>query len=155
MKKLLFGAVALAMLATSSCKKDDDASGPSNSLTAAGQVYAVTSLSSTANIVLISAGSGTTEATVFTLTFGTGLAKPSDGTYNIVEDADAANEVDLSVSRYVNSTLTQYTSRDNSPNVTVKTEDGKMKVSFGNTTVKPVPGRGSEDIVVSANASQL
>lgn len=155
MKNLLFGALALTMLATASCSKnDDDASGPSNSLTAAGQTYAVTGLSSTGSIVVISAGSGTTDATVFTLNFGTGLAKPSDGTYSIVEDADAVSEVELNVKRYVNSTLTEYTSRDNSPNVTVKTEDGKMKISFGNTTVKPVPGRGSEDIVVSANASQ-
>lgn len=155
MKKLLFGAVALAMLATASCKKDDDnASGPSNSVTAAGQTYAVTNVTVNRNVVAIYGGSGNTDAAIMTLTFATGTASPSDGTYNIVEDADASNEVELGVLRYVNSTITSYTSQDGSPNVTVKVENGKMRVSFPNTSVKPIPGRGSENITVSANAMQ-
>ena len=154
MKKMLFSAVALAMLAVSSCKKDDDAKGPSNSITAAGQTYAITSFNTSTGQATIVGGSGN-DITTFTIRFGANTAMPSEGNYNIVADADAADEVEIQVGRVVNSTITGYESQDGSPNLRVSMENSKMKISFPNTTVKPRTGLGSENITISANATQL
>lgn len=156
MKKLLFGAVALALLATASCKKDDDkdATGPSNTISAGNQTFAVSGVNVLRRIVTVN-GSNGSDRLIFQLTFGTGSAEPSDGTYNIVEEVNALNEVQINVVRIVNATTTNYSSQDNSPVVTLrKNDNGKMSISFPNTTVKPGVGGGSENIVISANATQ-
>jgi hypothetical protein len=155
MRKLLFGAVALGLLATASCKKDDDkdATGPSNTISASNQTFAVSGVNVLRRIVTIN-GSNGGDRLIFQLTFGTGSAEPSEGTYNIVEEADALNEVQINVVRIVNATTTNYSSQDNSPIVSIRKNDGKMSVSFPNTTVKPGVGGGSENIVISANATQ-
>ncbi len=152
MKKLLFGAVALAMLATTSCKKDDDAKGPDSSITAAGQTYAITSFNTSAGQVTIVGGSGN-DVTTFTMRFGSTVV-PGEGTYNIVANADEADEVQIGVGRVVNSTITGYQSQDGSANLRITMDNNKMRVSFPNTTVTPITGMGSENITISANAMQ-
>jgi hypothetical protein len=154
MKKFLFGFAALALLATASCKKDDDtASGPSNRIVVNGETLAVTSVSSTGSIVAVTAGSSSTTSSGLLMSFGTGTAKPSNGTYKVVSNADAADEVDITLIQGGNIN-NAYDSQDGSNvNVTVGADGGKMTIVLPEITMKK--SGASETIKVSANAREL
>ena len=153
MKKLLLGATALTLL-FSACKKDDTPTGPSNYIKIGSETYNVTGFTPIANAVAVSGGSGSNSGSI-TFSFGTGAGAPSSGTYKVVEDATASNEVELSVGRFNGTTTTGYGSIGTSTvNVTVATDGGKMSISMPEVQVKQLIG-GTETITVSANAKQL
>lgn len=152
MKKLLFGAAALAMLATASCKKDDD-KGPSNYIKLAGDTYNVSAFQTSGSIISVSGASGSNAAGL-TFHFGTGTSAPSAGTYKVVASAKSATEVDITAARTVNGTAAAYSSTGaGTVNVTLAINGDKTTITLPDAPAKQSIG-GSEEINVSANATQ-
>lgn len=154
MKKILFGFAAMALLATASCKKDDDtASGPSNRIVVNGETLAVSAVGTTGSLVAVTAGATSSNASAIWFSFGTGSAKPSKGTYKVVAMADAADEVDVSLIRGGSLTNTFDSEDGSNVNVIVGDDGGKMTITLPEITLKKTGT--TETAKVSANAKEM
>lgn len=155
MKKFLFGFAALAVLATASCKKDDDSSStPSNTFKIGSESYTVSNFTMLNNTILLTNTGGATAASSLTFTFGSGTATPSAGSYKIVSNPDETNEVAIAASTFRNSAIAGYTSQDGTSAMLTLTKDGdKLVLTLPEVDVKQQIG-GSEVVKISASAKQ-
>ncbi len=156
MKKLLFGALALTVLATA-CKKDDDSSTPANSWKVGTTSY--TSVATTAsgagtNYNLSAVQGSSTSVNGITFTFN-GSAAPAAGTYKVVNATSTlnANQVRFTATVYNGTTATAYNSTGyDNINATVAVNGGKVSVSMPDATGKSITS--SDSVKVSANITQ-
>jgi len=123
MKKILLGAAALSVMFATSCKKNDDKSGPSSTFTLAGTSYSPSTVAkqSTGSVTVLM---GTDQTNSFGVMFNT--VPTANGTYKIMEDATAADEVQIVAA---NGQTTLYGSLDNTATATVSVNGGKITVT--------------------------
>jgi len=147
MKKVLFSAMALALLATSSCKKDDD-NGSSQNFTVGSTTYNVVD-GGVINGPSVVATSGDLNALSSMTIYFNGMSAPTtSGSYKVVASSPAANEVSFVTS--VNNNGAVYTSTGNGTvNATVTVSGGKITVNMPKAWAKKASS--TDSVEVSAN----
>jgi hypothetical protein len=155
MKKLLFGAVALTMLATA-CKKSDDGGTP-NGVTINGTTYTPTagSFTKSGNMISIAGVNGSTSAGAIYFEFP-GTSEPAAGTYTIVSDSVStltSGTVSFSALTGTATSGTFYGSTGTGGvKVTVANNGGKLSISMPAAPAKE--SGGTATVNVSCNASE-
>ena len=149
MKKLLFGALALTMLATA-CKKDDD-NGPGNTFKVNSTTLTTSSVQSSGSTVTVNGtNGGATGGIIFSFP---GTATPAAGTYKVVADATGANQVEFIAALGAGTTGTFYSSTGTGTvNAVVTINSGKITITMPDAPAKNITG--TDVVNVSANVTQ-
>lgn len=124
MKKILLGAAALSVMFATSCKKNDDKSGPSSTFTLAGTSYTPSSVVKGTNLGM-TALMGTDGTNAFYVLFS--AAPTASGTYKIVENASANDQLQIVAS---SGQTNLYSSIDVSATANVTVNGGKITVTI-------------------------
>jgi len=144
MKKFLLGAVALTLMFTA-CKKDDENGTPANTFKVGATTYTTSTVQTTGNIVIAGGTNGTAGGSI-TFSFP-GSAAPVAGTYRVVENATAANQVEFLAA----GGTTGYASTGVGTVDAVVSFDGtKIKISMPDAPAKDFMG-GTAEVMVNAN----
>ena len=153
MKKMIFGAAALVLLAAASCKKSDDNGTPANTWSVGGTSY--TSLSTVGQggggTYVVTAAQGTGTSTNSIMFSFNGSSLPTAGNYTVVANATAANQVSFSTIQYSTSTFKTYSSTgsgDVTPTLTINR--GKVPTSMPDAWAK---ASSTDSVKVNANIS--
>jgi hypothetical protein len=149
MKKLMIGAVALAMFAVS-CKKDDNGT-PANSFKVGTTTYNTVagSVNKSGSVVSASGLNGTTGGTIF-FTFG-GTSTPAAGDYTIINSD--STEGTGQVSFLASSSSSVYKSTGTGTvKATVTMNGSKISISMPDAPAKSTTG--TETVTVNANVAE-
>lgn len=147
MKKMFLGAVALALLSITSCKKDDDAA-PANQWKVGSTTYTATSvINNTMGLTATDVASGN-NSILFSFNGGT---PTSDGTYTVSNTGSTAPGT-VTVVAYDMATEGVYNVK--SGTVTVKMKGGKVSVSLPASPAEYVGTVTRDNADVSANLTE-
>jgi hypothetical protein len=161
MKKLLLCAAAMTLLFTA-CKKNDDDNPVTglgkNQWKINGNTYTAAGVSGIAGILSATAtnANGTDQSSVI-INFEATTFPTTGGTYKIVDIADAADEIDLTVTRTISGTTSAWDSKaTGNPTATVAVDAaGKITVTIPELTLAPSPGTGTTgDATFSGSVTQ-
>lgn len=157
MKKILFVAASLLVVATA-CKKKDDSPGTSGGLTINGTNYSTTTAGSTFMVQgpqMAIAGLNNGMGASMTFTFGTS-GTPAAGTYSIVDytSSPSATQVVVLGSQITSGQSKSYASGTaTGGNVTVSVNNGKYSIKMPQVTLDGIIGT-SGTATASCDATQ-
>lgn len=149
MKKLILAATAATLMFTA-CKKDSNDETPENQLTVGSIVYKDVYLSSLNNVLNATSPAGGSLQMKFHQ-----FALPSQsGTFKVVVNPKASDEIQIIALSLVNGATNQYTAGYTSgQTATVTVNNGIYKVQFSNISARNV-NDSTETVMLSANVSQ-
>ena len=153
MKKILLSAALLSFLFTACKKSDDDNSGgiPSGQFSIGSNTYSNVFLTTGTGITLsaVSPTGGNLQMKFQNFTLPT-----TSGTYKVVVEPDASDEIQIIAASLVGTTSKVYTAGYVAgQTATVSVNDGKYTVQFNNVTARN-QNDSTESVQVSANISE-
>jgi len=147
MKKLLLGAAALTLMFTA-CKKDDDNGTPANTFKVGSTTFTTNTVQTSGSTVIAAGTNGSSGGSV-TFSFP-GTAAPVAGTYKVVENATAANEVEFTAASTVGGNNFYGSTGAGTVNAVVSFDGTKIKISMPDAPAKDIMG-GTAEVMVNAN----
>jgi len=149
MKKLLLGAAAMALLATTACKKSDDSSTPSNQWTVGSTTYTASAGGINSNSYGLTATDVSQNGNSIAFTFSDGMPTTS-GSYTVSSSTSGSGKVAIIATDAASSGVYNV----QSGTVTVTVTDGKVAISLPASPATYVGMTTKPDVQVSANISQ-
>ena len=157
MKKLLLVLVSATIFF--SCNKKDDNNNGSGNLSndqfrIGATTFSANSVTSVSGLLAAVGTNGAMKGSI-SIVFNTSLFPTNNGTYKIVDNPDADDEIYITAGTNIGGTLTAYASTGNNTNFTADVtvnDNGKITIVLSDVWVKN--GASNDSVKISANITQ-